>query len=103
MNEFDEKFQERRVAGGRAVSGKKRVAHDATHAVRARVNHPIGCLDKVRMCPAREAYKELRKRRKVALSLIADFTKADRWLHAHQGDADRVHQRWRPHLFGGQG
>ncbi len=83
--EFEEEFGANRAISALAVLvedealGKKRVIHDGSHDVR--VNHRIRPLDKVRMPGAREKkyiLGQLRKRRRVAFSLIGDFGKAHR-------------------------
>ena len=60
---------------------KIRVIHDATH--KTCVNHRIKCRDKLRFPGVKEKHQLMRERRvkgEIVLSLLADFTKAHRWI-----------------------
>lgn len=85
VKQFEEEYGSNRAVASLAVlvedavSGKKRVIHDATHGVG--VNNRIKVRDKIRMPGPREKrhlLEELKENREVAFSLIGDFGKAHR-------------------------
>ena len=68
--------------------GKKRMIHDATHAVR--VNHQIRCRDKMRAPGAREKkqlVREMMQAKQVAFSVVGDISKGPPPLQAPGGGA----------------
>ena len=64
--------------------GKKRLIHDATHAVR--VNHRIRCREKLRPPRAREKKQlllEMMERKEIAFSMVDEISKAPRrFMHS---------------------
>lgn len=93
VQQFENKFGENRAVAALAVlvedavTGKKRVIHDATHGVG--VNNRIRIRDKIRMPGPREKrliLEELREKGEVAFSLIGDFGKAHRRFKYHPSE-----------------
>ena len=86
QEEFLKKYGANHAVSALAVieedGGKKiRVLHDGTH--KTMVNHKIKCRDKVRFPGVAEKHTLMRERKgkaQIAISLLADFTKAHRWV-----------------------